>query len=285
MGDFTSLPKISVVICTRNEEKNVGSCLESLRAVDYPPELLELIVVDNHSQDRTRELAKQPGVSVFDLAVEVPLENVKNFRGAQLNFGVSRASGEIIFYPDADMTFARGLFREAASLLRGSDALFIPEVVCGRGLFGQIRNFERSFYNASPIDAVRFVKKSVFEAVGGFDQNRIEFGFDDWDFTKSLKKASFHLGITTQPLYHHEEELTLAVYLSKKAKYAQTYDSYVAKWGKEDPDVQKQFSLAYRYLKVFIENGKWWHLLTRPHLTLGMFFIRFLVGLSFLRHR
>ncbi len=274
--------KVSVVVCTKNEEKNIGRCLGSLLGQDYPREDLELVVVDHKSTDKTRSIARQYTENVYRLANEAALSGIKNFRGAQLNFGVIRASGEIIFYPDSDMTFDPGLIREAVDLLKSHDALYVPEVVCGRGLFGKIRNFERGFYNSTCVDAVRFVKKSVFEAVGGFDEKNIVFGFDDWDFTKTLKKNSYRLGSAVRKLYHHEEGLTLWSYLAKKRDYAKTFESYLEKWGKDDPDVRRQFSPWYRFLGVFIEGGKGRRLFSKPHLALGMFCLRILVGLSFL---
>ena len=274
--------KVSIVVCTKNEERNIERCLESLLAQDYPLEKLEIVVVDNKSTDRTRGIARQYTKNVYRLADEVDLSGVKNFRGAQLNFGVGQASGEIIFYPDADMTFDSDLIKEAIGLLEKYNALYVPEIVSGRGLFGKIRNFERGFYNSTCIDAVRFVKKSVFEAVGGFDEKNIVFGFDDWDFTKTIKKNGHLLGTTTKKLYHHEEGLTLGSYLAKKREYAKTSESYLEKWGKKDPDVHRQFSPWYRFLGVFIEGGKWRRLLSKPHLALGMFYLRILVGLSFL---
>lgn len=274
--------KVSVVVCTKNEEQNIGRCLESLLGQDYPKGDLEVIVVDNGSTDKTKSIARQYTEKVYCLADEVDLSSVKNFRGAQLNFGVSKASGDAIFYPDADMTFDEGLIEGAVDLLREHEALYVPEVVCGRGLFGKIRSFERGFYNATCIDAVRFVKKSVFEAIGGFDEKNIVFGFDDWDFTKTLKKKGCRLGTTVKKLYHHEEELTLRLYIAKKRDYAKTFESYIKKWGKDDPDVSLQFSPWYRVVGIFVREGGWRKLLSKPHLALGMFCLRVLVGISFL---
>ena len=279
-------PLVSVIICTKNEARHIGNLLESLRTQNYPQESIEVIVVDNQSGDLTRDIARRYANKVYNITDERDLTKIKNFRGAQLNFGVSKSLGEIIFYPDADMTFDTSLIKEAVGLLRRScDALYVPEVVCGRGFFGKIRNFERSFYNTTCVDAVRFVKKSVFEAVGGFDERNIAFGFDDWDFTKMLKKGGFRLGTTTKKIYHHEEWLTLVSYIAKKHKYAKTFEGYIKKWGRDDPDVRRQFGFWYRFFGVFTEKGKWQRLLSQPHLALGVFFLRILVGLSFLSGR
>lgn len=273
---------VSVVITTKNEEKNIENCIKSVLDQTYPKDQVEIIVVDNNSNDQTKEIARKYIDLVFDLNKEIDLSEIKNYRGAQLNFGVGKARGGVIFFPDADMTFSKNLISEAVEKLKKVDALYIPELICGNGLFGKIRNFERSFYNLTPIDGVRFVKKNVFSEVGGFDVKNIVFGPDDWDFTKTLKKKNYRLEITKEILYHHEEWLTPKVYLSKKSKYVSTFDSYANKWGKDDPDIKKQLGFYYRFVGVFIEKGKWKKLIFHPILAGGMYLLRFLVGIKFL---
>ena len=51
-----NLSLVSVVITTRNEEKNIENCLQSIKIQTYPQELIEIIVVDNNSTDKTKEI-------------------------------------------------------------------------------------------------------------------------------------------------------------------------------------------------------------------------------------
>lgn len=274
-------PLVSIIIATKNEEKNIENCIKSIREQTYKN--IEIIVVDNNSSDKTKEIAGKLVDKIYDISKEVNLSKIKNFRGAQVNFGVSKCKGEIIFFPDADMTFSNDLCENAVSLLFEYDALFIPEHICGNGYFGKIRRFEREFYNTTVIDGIRFVKKSIFNKIGGFDVYNIVFGPDDWDITKSLKRINAKFAITTSMLFHHEEWLTLKKYVEKKQKYINTFDGYIKKWGKEDIDIKKQFGFCYRFFGVFMENGKWKRLLRYPYLALGMYFLRFLVGINFLK--
>ncbi|MDD5606665.1 MAG: glycosyltransferase family 2 protein, partial [Candidatus Pacebacteria bacterium] len=54
------------------------------------------------------------------------------------------------------------------------------------------------------------------------------------------------------------------------------------KWGKDDPDIEKQFGLWYRYFWVFLEDGKLKKLLAHPVLTGGMYFLRVMVGINYI---
>ena len=144
-----NLPLVSIVIPTKNEEGNIGECLRSIKRQSYPQGKIGVIVVDNNSQDKTKEIAKKYTNKVYNFPDLSDLTRVKNFRGAQLNFGVKRSKGEIIFFPDADMDFDKELIEEAVGLVVKSkfDALYIPEVVVGRGIFGKIRNFDSDFFD------------------------------------------------------------------------------------------------------------------------------------------
>lgn len=275
-------PLVSIIITTKNEEKNIENCLESVKKQDYPSSQIEIIVVDNDSTDKTQEIARKYADKVLSLEGGIELGTIKNPRGAQINLGVDKARGELIFFPDADMTFEKELLSDAARKMKNADALYVPEKISGKGYLGKIRNFERSFYNETCIDGVRFVKRDVFLRIGGFDEKYIMFGPDDWDFTKKMQKDKFSLGTTEKCLFHHEEQMTWRRYLRKKQKYSEAFEGYIEKWGKSDPDIKKQFGVYYRFLGVFIENGKWKKLLCHPALALGMYFLKFLVGIRFL---
>ena len=69
-----------MIVTTKNEEKNIENCLQSIKSQTYKN--LELIIVDNFSDDKTVEIAKT-------YEAEVYLKG--NERSAQRNFGAAKA--------------------------------------------------------------------------------------------------------------------------------------------------------------------------------------------------
>ncbi len=293
-------PLVSVVVTTKNEERKLEFCLRGISLQTYAP--IETIVVDNGSADRTKEIARKFTDEVFDRGPE---------RSAQRNYGMLiKAKGKYVVYLDADMIPAPDLIDACVKRMSQGDcvALHISEVVLGRSHLSRVRRFERQFYDGTVIDAARFFCRDVFCEVGGFDESMT--GVEDWDLDKKVKGVGPIAFLNQDPysyppsshwdlapfieergvdpsgqgavIYHDESELSLPVYLRKKYYYSNWFAGYLTKWGHADPDVAKQFGLRYRYFEVFIEDGKWRSLLAHPRLTVGMLFLRVLVGAAYL---
>ncbi|QEC52213.1 cellulose synthase/poly-beta-1,6-N-acetylglucosamine synthase-like glycosyltransferase [Anseongella ginsenosidimutans] len=98
--------RVSVLIAARDEEKAIGRCLEAVIAQHYPPELLEVIVIDDHSTDRTAEMVRsfqqpglQPELRLITMNEHKPINSYKKKAIAQ---AIQVAKGELIVTTDAD---------------------------------------------------------------------------------------------------------------------------------------------------------------------------------------
>ncbi len=264
--------KLSVIVTTKNEAANIVASLCPFWPFVDSGEV-ELIVVDNASTDDTQRLARESGARVLEKGPE---------RCAQRNLGVHEAKAPWVLVLDADMIVPEPTIREILSVNNG-DAYWIPEVRTGTGLRTKARNFERSFYDGTCIDALRLFRKEIFERVGGYDENLIAGG-EDWELDIRVLAAGAKCEVLKGNLFHNEKRLTLRAMLRKKAYYAKSFAAYKAKWPGH-PAVKKQFSAWYRFVGVFIEHGKWRKLLRHPVLAAVMYFERILVGFVYICKR
>lgn len=90
--------KLSVIIPARNEETNLPHLLDSLLAQTYKPH--EIIVVDDFSEDRTREIAESYGVKVV---ANAPLPSGWTGKNWAVWNGYAHATGDLIAFLDADV--------------------------------------------------------------------------------------------------------------------------------------------------------------------------------------
>ena len=271
MDNTLKNPLISVIITTRNEEKNLPLCLDALEKQTLARALFEVIVVDNASTDRTAAIAEKRA----DLFLEKGPE-----RSSQRNCGIAAAKAPIVIYLDADMRLSEKVLEECLQAMNDQTCagIYIPEIVVGQGYWIKVRNFERSFYDATPIDGARCVRKEDFLKLGGFDTNLC--GPEDWDLNIKLKTLG-EIKLITSPLFHDEGAFNGKRYLKKKRYYGASFAAYRAKWPNCE-DVKKQFSFFYRYFGVFTENGKWKKLFSHPLLAVGMYTLRMAVGFGYL---
>lgn len=263
-------PLVSVVITTKNEEKNIENCLQSIKNQTFKN--IELIVVDNFSEDKTAELAKKYSAKVY-------LKG--NERSAQRNYGAKVARGEYILYLDADMIMSPNLIEDCVEKCNHNldDALYVPERIVGEGFWIKVRDFERSFYTGTVIDAVRFVRRDLFLQVGGFDETLV--GPEDWDFDGKIRKIG-RTGVASMPLYHNEGRFNMRRYLKKKSYYTEGIKRYIEKPGLSSSETKKQTGLRYRLMGVFVEKGKWKKLIRHPILTIAMYYLRLRVAVGYL---
>lgn len=108
---------VSLVIITKNEEKNLARCMDSARFVS------EVIVVDSHSTDRTCEIARERGAKVYQ-------EDWKGF-GKQKQSAADKAGFDWILSLDADEQLSEELALEIQKLFQSSpgfDAFRIPRL-------------------------------------------------------------------------------------------------------------------------------------------------------------
>lgn len=94
---------VSVIIAARNEENTIGRLLDALDRQEYPDELLEIIIVDDHSED----LTKQKILDRLSLAGKRKIHVLSNKEGVSgkksaIHEGITHAKGQLIVTTDAD---------------------------------------------------------------------------------------------------------------------------------------------------------------------------------------
>lgn len=249
--------KISVIITTKNEERNIGRCLRALQKQKYKN--FEIIVVDNNSTDDTQKISGKYTKNVYNKGPE---------RSSQRNFGAQKSHGKYLLFIDADMELSSNVLSECISLVTSKEnvgGITIPEVAIGKNYFEKVKAFERSIYNESGdqfTDAARFFPKSVFEKVGGYDETIT--GPEDWDLPDSIRKEGYQILRIAATINHYEYIPSLFALLRKKYYYAKRAHRYLRK-----QNIQVVSPKTVYFLRpVFYKH--WRKYFSHPLLFLGM---------------
>lgn len=179
MTDRAPLPTVSIVMPVLDEEAMIGACLDAVTAQTYPS-IVEVVVADGGSTDRTRELAgSRPLVRVVD--------NPRRSRPAGLNVAIAAATGEVLVRLDARTRIApdyvercvAALERSGAAMVGGPMA-FVARTATERGIAAAMSSrvgagpaeFRRSGGEARFVDTVYLgaYRKETVLGLGGYDE-------------------------------------------------------------------------------------------------------------------
>ncbi len=169
--------QISVIVPVLNEEKTIASTLEVLR----PLATEEVIVVDGGSSDRTLEIAAQ---------TEAVVLSSSRGRAEQMNQGARVAKGNVLLFLHADTLLPSSAMGDILAALKD------PRCVGGRfdvrldrrgwifTLIGALINMRSRLTSVATGDQAIFVRRKVFEEVGGFPEIPL---MEDIAFSRALK--------------------------------------------------------------------------------------------------
>jgi glycosyltransferase involved in cell wall biosynthesis len=225
------------------------------------------IIIPRHGEDLTQVLEAVNNSTYKHIEVLVIDKGLE--RSEQRNLGIMQAQGKYILILDADQVISPDLIRECVILMNcGVGGIYIPEIIKTRGLFAYIRNWERQFYNGTPIDVARFVRAKDCPL---FDLE--QKGTEDSDWDRRIKGIKL---ISKNPLYHFDN-VGMLKWFSKKAYYSKSMKRFIER----NPD-DKILDWRWRCIKVFLERGKYKRFLSRPDLAVAVLGIIFLRGIIYL---
>lgn len=233
---------VSVVMPTFNCESLIKDSLESVKKQSYRP--IEIIIADSFSTDNTPKIAKKYA-KVYSFGRDP--KQVHIFGAPyQRNFAASKAKGEYIYWFDSDMRMTHGLVEACIKALKtqNADAVIIPEVSYGESFWAKCRALEKACYNKSPrsyTDTARFMKKKVWDSLGGLDPTL--GGADDYDLQARIDDAGYKTIKIKNHVLHYEGKMTLKKQLTKKFIYGKTALGYFKKYKHRKGYINKQYFL------------------------------------------
>jgi glycosyltransferase involved in cell wall biosynthesis len=198
MTSPVELPFVSLIVPCRNEERYIGSCLDSALATDYPRHRLEVLVAEGRSDDRTREIATSYAASHPCITL---VDNPQRTTPAGLNAAIRQARGEVIVRLDAHAAYPSNYLRVLVLALQetGADNVSgvlvtlpaedrpIPRAIAvglahtfgvGNSHF-RIGTRTRRWVNAVQFGCYR---RELFDRIGLFDEELVRNQDDEFNF-------------------------------------------------------------------------------------------------------
>src|ERR1700733_1808304 len=201
---------VSVIVPHLNDYDNLDACLRLLQGQSFPSDRTEVIVADNGSSgglDAVRRLVGSRGRVI---------EVVERGAGPARNAGVRASRGDALAFIDSDCRPDKGWLKEGLSELRSAD--FVggrvdvlvedPQRMTGAEAFESVFAFQNERYVKDlkfTVTASMFVWRSVFDAVGGFENGVPE----DLDWCRRARLKGYRIGFASRSIVQHPARRTM----------------------------------------------------------------------------
>lgn len=222
--------KISAAVPTYNSEKIIKECLDSLIAQTHPFD--EIIIVDNASTDRTREI-----IEAYPFRKILLEKNME--RCVSRNTGWQAARNELVAIIENDSVYDKHWVEKVlGSIENGADAVVDRRAVYKPKTF--ISRMNDEFFNVrllknkyEPYSAWVF-RKSILEELGGYDEAQV--GFEDMELGKRLIEKGYKIAYQPNALSSHAgEPATLKQELKRSWWFGIRAHKYYKKYPGEFP--------------------------------------------------
>jgi len=230
--------KVTILIAARNEEEKIHLTIEDILAQDYPAELFELIIADDHSTDRTSEIISSyadRGVRLLQLWDDKALNSYKK---RAITETIKLANGDFLVCTDADCRMGPQWLSSIVNYFETNDLVMISSPVAyfeEKNLFERMQTLEFSYLigigaafignnRASTCNGANFAyRKDIFYEVGGFKGiDDLASGDDELLLQKVAEKYPGKIGFLKKReavVYTHAKH-TLQEFLQQRRRWA-----------------------------------------------------------------
>ncbi|MFD2717160.1 glycosyltransferase [Hymenobacter monticola] len=181
---LAALPRVSILIAARNEAHAIERCLHALAQLNYPAELLEILIGDDASTDDTvavvqRFIADKPQFRLLRIRDRLGTARGKSNVLAHL---CRAATTDYFFITDADMALAPDWVRTLLAAAAPPEVGIVTGITTAKGgLFGRLQGLDWLFGlslirmltdHGVPVTAVgnnMLVRRAAYESIGGYE--------------------------------------------------------------------------------------------------------------------
>ncbi|MFH1728360.1 MAG: glycosyltransferase [Pseudomonadota bacterium] len=222
--------KISIIIPAFCKQETLRRCLNAIIMQNYEQKSLEIIIVDDKSDDNLKKEANTFKNSFFG-KIKYLRNNINQGRAITKNIGAKNASHDILFFLDVDMAINKSCISNIVREYNFEKNIVLILKIKADKLQGETsafaNNLNKTYYKdnlfkhneeikAGNLGGAFLINKTLFNKVSGFDEAFVKYGAEDFDLGIRLKQNQAKLIYTTKSIaLIYDENLNFKSRLSK----------------------------------------------------------------------
>jgi cellulose synthase/poly-beta-1,6-N-acetylglucosamine synthase-like glycosyltransferase len=236
--------KVTVLIAARNEEEKIALTINDILSQDFPKHLMEVIIVDDHSTDRTADIIRSyapQGIKLLQLNEDKPLNSYKKKAIAE---AINQSTGELMVATDADCRMGPQWLSSIVNYYETRNPVMISSPVTyfeEKSLFENLQTLEFGYLvamgasfignnKASTCNGANFAyRKDVFYEVGGFKGiDELASGDDELLLQKVAEKYADRIAFLKlrEAIVYTHAKANLKEFLNQRRRWASKSTKY-----------------------------------------------------------
>ncbi len=235
---------VAVIIAARNEEENIGRTIECLLNQDFPKHLLEIIIVDDHSDDRTSEIVRSYAEHDVRLIQWNDSDKLNSYKKKAIAKAIETCKSEIIVTTDADCRMGNQWLRTVVGYFEQQDLYLLSSPVVyseERSFFERLQTLEFLYLiglgaagigNRHPTTcngANLAYRKDIFFALEGFNGiDDLASGDDELFLHKVAEKYAGRIGFckSRDAVVYTDAKVDMKAFISQRKRWASKSTRY-----------------------------------------------------------
>lgn len=270
-NNVRELPKVSILIPAHNEEVVIDKTLKAMIRLDYPKDCLEVIVINDHSSDKTGEIARKMAAKYqFINVIDTVPPNLGKGKSTALNEGFKASTGKYIVVYDADNTPERnaiyhlvialendskagavvGKFRVSNAKKNVLTRFINIETICFQWMAQAGRWF---WFKMATIPGTNFaIRRSIIEQLGGWDEKALS---EDTELTIRVYNLGYYIRFFPAAITWEQEPESWKVWWKQRTRWARGNQYVVIKFLLQFFKLKRKtiiFDLFYFFFTYFL---------------------------------
>ena len=271
-GLSEKLPRVSIIVPVKGEELVIARLLEALLRLNYPSDMMEIVIVEDGSADNTAEICKEY-VGVYPHRMRMVHQTGSNGKPAALNYGLRHISGEIVAVFDADSVPNRDAVLNAVKHFEDPSVTAVQgrnsSINADQNVLTKVVSFEEAIAFQTYLqgrDALNlfvpltgsccFIRKDMIEEVGGWDGESL---CEDFEMSIRLALRGCKIKYASDVQSCQESSAKVTQLISQRMRWFRgnmeeglKYGKLITKLNRRNVDIELALTAPFIFLLCFL---------------------------------